>query len=146
MYMSDFQNFMKKRLGGKYPVAEGQHLANPYFDPTVHSTPVSARASDGGGARRGGGGGGRRVTNLLLKQYLTPQQLSKAYPTSRTDKILKLSKARTDYNEGELLGKGNETPYDDKNENEHEIHSEKSGESNTTGKEHHDTLGWAKKN
>ena len=109
--MSDFQNFMKKKLGGKYPVAEGQHLANPYFDPTVHSTPVSARASDGGGARRGGGGGGRRVTNLLLKQNLTRQQLRKAYPTSRTDKILKLSKAHTDYNEGELLGKGNETPY-----------------------------------
>ena len=139
--MSHFQNFMKKKLGGKYPVAEGQHLANPYFDPTVPSTPVSARASDGGGARRGGGGGGRRVTNLLLKQNLTRQQLSKAYPTSRTDKILKLSKAHTDYNEGELLGKGNETPYDDKNEeeNEHEIHSEKSGESNTTGKEHHAT-------
>ena len=44
--MSEFQNFMKKKLGGKYPVGESQPLPHPNFNPTVHSPPVSAR---GGG-------------------------------------------------------------------------------------------------
>ena len=86
----DFENFMAKKLGGKYkaPVAPSSPVkdsgftpgsvpasspdSTSGFSPILHSTPNSKQ-------------------KLLRKQSLTRQQLNNFY-TNRTDKILKLSK------------------------------------------------------
>lgn len=98
----DFENFMAKKLGGKYkgpappssPVRNSGSAPGPApassldltsgFSPLLYSTPNASSTSSRVDT-------GKKVDKLLRKQSLTRQQLNKIFP-KRTDKILQLSK------------------------------------------------------
>ena len=104
----DFDDFMSKKLGGKYkalaapntpvktttPTSQPSSPSTPVqitqFAPPIHSTPV-AQASSSTTASCSG----ETVTKLLRKQSLTRMQFNNLLQ-KRVDKIINLSKKKTE--------------------------------------------------
>ena len=98
----DFDNFMSKKLGGKYkalaaPNSPDQTLtvapqvnSTTTSQPSSPSTPVALASSSTTAS-----GSGETVTKLLRKQSLTRMQLNNLLQ-KRVDKIMNLSKKKTE--------------------------------------------------